>query len=361
LKLKIELDETDRKILRAIEEKGGSLSTSEFSKMLKIPARTIRYRINKMKESNLIREPMIQTYERKLGMGERFLILQSYPDKEEMLSKILDEISIFYHYAPTYGRYEGFVIYAMYPLVTPHLIPQIAEELKALDLVQDYFIFDLVDYTRKKVEISTFLGDESWTWDDWSNQAEKTVESGCELNLDLEEFPSQVPFDFEDVKIITHMVENPSAPLKEVADHTSLSLAQVHKRVKRLEDVGIIRENKKCLSPFEDSMAITIIFKSRENSKNILCAFSKLPFEMTFALESSTQYLVTVSLPSSEVNQFLQRVRFLKKYTQEFFVQVMLVGKSKGYVHLLNSYNENTESWELPETDSLERIRTLAK
>ena len=101
--------------------------------------------------------------------------------------------------------------------------------------------------------------------------------------------------------------------------------------------------------------------RSRENSKNILCAFSKLPFEMTFALESSTQYLVTVSIPSSEVNQFLQRVRFLKKYTQEFFVQVMLTGISKGYVHLLASYNENTESWELPETDSLERIRTLVK
>ena len=157
------------------------------------------------------------------------------------------------------------------------------------------------------------------------------------------------------------MVENPSAPLKDVAEHTSLSLAQVHKRVKRLEDVGIIRENKKCMSPFEDSMAITVIFKSRDKAKNILCAFSKLPFEMTFGLESSTQYMITIDIPSSEVNHLLQRVRFLKKYTQEFFVQVMLKGKSKGYVHLLESFNEKTASWELPQTDSLERIRTLVK
>jgi DNA-binding Lrp family transcriptional regulator len=361
LKLKMELDKIDKKILRAIGEKGGSLSTSEFSKMLNIPARTIRYRINKMKENNLIREPMIQTYERKMGMGERFLILQSYPDKEEMLSKILDEISIFYYYAPTYGRYEGFVVYAMYPLVTPHLIPQIADELKVLEIVQDYFIFDLVDYTRQKVDISTLLGDKSWSWEQWSAQVEKVMESGCELDLALDESPPQVPFDFEDVKIITHMVENPSAPLKEVAEHTSLSLAQVHKRVKRLEDVGILRENKKCMSPFDDSMAITIIFHSREKAKNILCAFSKLPFEMTFGIESNTRYLVTVSLPSSEVNQFLQRVRFLKKDTQEFLVQVMLHGVSKGYIHLLESYNENKASWELPQTDSVERIRAIAK
>jgi DNA-binding Lrp family transcriptional regulator len=359
LKLKIDLDETDRKILKVIEEQGGNLPTAEFSKILNIPARTIRYRINKMKEKKFILEPMVQTYERKLGMGEKLLILQSYPDKEELLSKILDASSIFYYFAPTYGRYDGFVVYTMYPLVRPNIIRDLAEELKALDVIRDYFIFDLVDYKRQPIQISSFIGESRFSWDKWSEDAEKVMKSGCKLKVELEEFPSQVPFDYEDVKIITHMVENPTSTLKEIADHSSLSLAQVHKRVKRLEDTGIIRENKKCLHPFEDSIMIYAIFRSREKAKNILCAFSKLPFQMTFSIENSIQYMVMLSLPSSEVTQFLQRVTFLKRHSEEFFVQVVLEGTSKGFVHLLKAYNEENDSWELPDKDPFESIRTL--
>jgi len=359
--LKIELDDIDKQILKAMEENGGDLSTRDISEKLKVPARTIRYRINRMRENKLLLKPSIQTYERKLGMGESLLLLQSYPDKEELLSKILNEFSIFYYFAPTYGRFEGFMVYTMYPLVTPQIISQVADELKALEIVRDYFIFDLVDYTRQEVKISAFFSPDSWSWDDWSNQAEGVMEKGCKLQLNLEEFPSQVPFDFEDVKIIKYMVENTEATLKEVADTTSLSLTQVHKRVKRLEDTGIMRGCGKCMSPFEEYMGITVFFNSREKAENILCAFSKFPFQMTFSLESSTHYMVTVGLPASEVNQFLQRTRFLKKYTNEFFVQVMLEGTSKGYVHLLEAYNKKTESWELPQTKTLERIRTMAK
>ncbi|MGY5854409.1 MAG: winged helix-turn-helix transcriptional regulator [Candidatus Thorarchaeota archaeon] len=359
LKITIPLDDTDKDILVALQTSKVKLSTRDLSKELGIPGRTLRYRLKKLKEKGILGPPMLQTYERKLGLGEKLLLIQSNPQREDDLVSILDSVDIFYHYSSTYGRYDGYLVYTMYPLVAPEMIKQLADEMVNSKLITDYSIFDLVDYTRKNADVEPLLPDSDWDWSHWSQDIERVFQDGCEIDLGLEAFPKVESFDIKDIKIIKYMVENPTATLKEVSDKLELSLTLVHKRVKRLEETRIIRGFKAKFKPYEDSSVMYLFFKSRTHAKKILCALHKLPFELTIAMESEAQYMVMVVLPASEVNQFLQQTSRFRKFTEELYTQMIVNHHSKGYSHLLSSYNLKSKNWEMPFSDIMREIKKL--
>jgi len=361
LKISVALDDDYRNILSALQEAKKKVTAKQLSDKLGIHERTVRYRLEKLRKKGLLRPPKIQTYERKIGLGERLLLLQGFPDKEEKLRRVLEELPLFYYYASTYGRYDGFVAHAMYPLVAPGIVLQVAEEMKASGLVQDFYIFDLVDYCRKGAEVAPLLPDSDWDWDVWTGEIAEMMEKGCEFDLGLEQFPPTVAFKFKDIKIIQKLVDTPTITLKEVADQLGLSLALVHKRVKRLEEEGIIRGIKPTFNPFDETISIACFFKSTKHAKEILCGFHSLPYEVSFVLENDVRYEVVVTIPPSETNQLLQRLNTFRRYSEEFFIQVVLKGCGKGFTHLLDAYNKETNSWEMPITDMLAKVRELAE
>ncbi|MHA1926918.1 MAG: winged helix-turn-helix transcriptional regulator [Candidatus Thorarchaeota archaeon] len=166
-----------------------------------------------------------------------------------------------------------------------------------------------------------------------------------------------------DIQIIRHMVKNPGGTVKEVGEslEPAMSLTQVHKRVKRLEDSDVIRGVKPAFSPFKAYISVSIFFKSRDHAKKILCAFNKLPYEINLAMENKSTYNIWVMMPASETNEFLQRISVFRKYTEEFFIQMVVKGKGKGYVHLLSAFNLETKSWEMPISETLVKIKEIAQ
>ena len=82
MKLTVPLDDTDIGILSAIQNYSSKISTSQLSEQLGIPDRTVRYRLTKLREQGLLKPPKLQTYERKIGLGEQLLLLQGIPEKK---------------------------------------------------------------------------------------------------------------------------------------------------------------------------------------------------------------------------------------------------------------------------------------
>jgi hypothetical protein len=78
-------------------------------------------------------------------------------------------------------------------------------------------------------------------------------------------------------------------------------------------------------------------------------------------MESSTKYHVQVVLPQSELNSFLSNIDIFRKQSEDFFIQVIVKETSKGYTHLLEFYNEKTESWEIPLNEIIQTIRNSKK
>jgi DNA-binding Lrp family transcriptional regulator len=358
MSLKSSLDPLDLKILHALKEHGTKVSTRELSELLDEPSRTIRYRLSKMKENGILCKAKVQTHERKLGLAEYILIVTSSPSSESALKRLLDEIPTFYYYAPTYGKFEGYFIYTVYPLNTPRMILDLAAELQKKGLIEDYYLFDVVDYQRYEAKLSEL---EDWDWEKWPESLTKIMAKTKEIDLEMEEFPQTVSFDSKDTLILRNMVENPDITLRELGEILDLSQPQVHNRVKKLEESGIIRGYKLSMRPFVESGMTVICFFKSKHARKILLWFDKLPYYHQFTMESRNHFFVQVYLPSTETNEFLKHLRNLKRYTDEMFVQFVLEGKHKGYCHLIDMYSEDTESWKLPYEEFSEKIDAILK
>ncbi|TFH10659.1 MAG: winged helix-turn-helix transcriptional regulator [Candidatus Thorarchaeota archaeon] len=355
--LKASLDPLDLKIIRALEEHGAKISTRELSELLNEPGRTIRYRITKLKEKGIICKAKVRTHERKLGLAEYVFVVSSSTVNESTLKKIIEEIPMFYYHAQTYGKYEGYLIYLVYPLGSPHVVQDIASELKKRGLIEDYTLFDVVDYESKEANLSQL---ETWNWDKWSKNLPKIMAKSKELKLDLEESQEPVSFDSNDTLILGHMVENPDITLRELGKILGLSQPQVHSRVKRLEESRIIRGYKLSMKPYDSTMTIACFFKSK-NAGKILLWFDQLPFHHQITMENKTSYLVQISLPSHDMNELLKNLRILRQYTDEMFVQFLLDASIKGYRHLMDLFYEGTESWRLPYDEFNDVVDRLTK
>ncbi len=354
------LNDIDVQILKKLESEGAKTSTRDLGKILDIPDRTVRYRLNRLREKKILHSPIIQTYERKLGLAEKVLLLRSVPAKENELKEVLDRIPIFYHYASTYGKFDGVIVYSMFPIAGSHMIARLTQEMRESGLIEACYEFDLVDYKRKGASVEAFLPESDWTWEKWYTQIGKVVDDCERIDLGFEEFPQVVSFDFKDIQIIMNMVENAEITLKELSDILDMSQPQVHKRIKNLEDTGIIRGYKPSFMPFKECSSIGLVFKSREHAQEILCALHKLPFFIVFSMETRNHYFVTLSIPSSDTNYFFQGIDKLKQYADEFFIQTILYGTHKGHLHLLSTYNQDTKQWDIPMSDYVEMIRSAS-
>ncbi|MFW9954329.1 MAG: winged helix-turn-helix transcriptional regulator [Candidatus Thorarchaeota archaeon] len=357
LEIALPLNDIDIDILLALEKEGAKTSTRNLSKILDIPDRTIRYRLNRLKEKELLHPLFIQTYERKIGLAEKALFLRSVPSKESALKDILDKIPIFYNYATTHGTYDGFIVYSMFPIASSHMITRLAEEMKDAGLIEDYYEFDLVDYRTKGVNVEAFLTGHEWDWQRWYGEIGKIIDDCETVDMNFEEFPQVVSFDFKDIQIIMNMIENAEITLKELSEILQLSQPQVHKRIKSLEDSGIIRGYKPSFRPFKDGTSVGIVFKSRKHAKEILCAIHRLPFFVSFAMENINHYFLTIYVPSGEMNSLLQGINRIKQYTDEFFTQTLICVTTKGHLHLLKNYNQETKQWDIPVSDYINLIR----
>jgi DNA-binding Lrp family transcriptional regulator len=350
--LKDSLDTLDLKILQAYEELGTKISTRELSERLGEPGRTIRYRITKMKEKGLLCKAKVQTHERKLGLAEYILVVTSHPSTESKLKKVLEEIPAVYFHASTYGKYEGYLIYTVYPLNAPRMVTEFAEALKRNNLIEDYYMFDVVDYRRTETKLDEL---ESWDWEKWAKSLPRIMKRTKGLVSKMEEFPNTVSFDAKDTLILKHMVEDADITLRELGDILDLSQPQVHNRVKKMEDSGIIRGYNLCLKAFDSGMTIIVFFKSEDASK-ILLWFDKLPYYNQITMESSTHFFVQTFLPSSEANDYLKHLRNLKEYTDEMFVQFLVDEDHKGYGHLIDMYDAESGNWKLPYDEFVKTI-----
>ena len=158
------------------------------------------------------------------------------------------------------------------------------------------------------------------------------------------------------------LVEDAETTLKDLGDFLELSQPQVHKRVKRLEEIGVITGYKPYFMPFkgQNTISIACVYKSREHAKKVLHAFHELPFSLNISLQGANQYTVIVYLPASEITNYLQGLNILREYVDSLFVQFSLEGKSKGYAHLFDTFDTETNSWDMPVQEYLETIRKMA-
>ncbi|TFH04387.1 MAG: winged helix-turn-helix transcriptional regulator, partial [Candidatus Thorarchaeota archaeon] len=295
------LDQKDVDILGALDILGGKSSTEELSQKTGYPARTVRYRLQTMRDAAILYPARTFTHERKLGLGENILIIHTTPGSRPILEKLFQKIDSIYYWTSTYGRYNGFIINVLYSLTTPNVSRRLLEAFQKEGLISDSYMFDITDYEHKHGDFSYLDPKHGWQYDwcEWHKKITKNLKSKTnKINTKCDENPSILDFDANDYGLLRSLFDDAMVPQKDLAKQFSLSETQVTKKIRRLESAGVIKGYGSNFSAMSANVGFNLYIEIEEPVARIMNNFYTHPYLGSIMMESRTRWGIRMGLPA---------------------------------------------------------------
>lgn len=356
------LDQKDVDILGALDKLGGKTSTEELSQTTGIPARTVRYRLQKMRDTQTLLPARAFTHERKMGLGETLLIVNTTPGSNPILEKMFEEISSIYFWSSTYGRYNGFVIYVLYSITTPSVPRRLAEAFQKEGLISDFYLFDITDYEHKHGDFKYFDPKLGWQydWSDWHKKIKKSLKSKTNrINTNCDENPSILEFDTSDYGLLRSLFDDAMVPQKDLAKQFSLSETQITKKIRRLENAGVIKGYDSNFTAMSKMLGFNLYLEIEEPVARIINNFYTHPYIGSIIMESRARWGIRLALPAPDIQGFLQGLDLMKPYLKSCVFQINYTYTRGSSTHPYDLFNKETHKWETPISDYLEIISNI--
>ncbi len=112
-------------------------------------------------------------------------------------------------------------------------------------------------------------------------------------------------FDAVDLKILDHLQKNARASNNDLANIAILSASQCHRRVKRLEKIGVIKGYSAEIDPLQVGLEInafvhvTLGTHGENPAKSFIAAIEQIQeIQECYSLTGDTDYLLRVAMPS---------------------------------------------------------------
>lgn len=356
------LDQKDVDILGALDALGGKTSTEELSRITSIPARTVRYRLKKMRDAEILYPARTFTHERKMGLGESLIVVHTTPGSNPILEKMFERINSIYFWSSTYGRYNGYIIYSLYSLTTPNVPRRLAEAFQKEGLISEFYLFDNIDYEHKCGDFNYLDSKIGWNydWKEWHKKIKKNLKSKTKkINSKCEENPSIMEFDTSDYGLLRSLYDDAMIPQKDLAKKFSLSETQVTKRIRRMENAGVIKGYSVNFKLGAEKVFFHLFLEIEEPVARIINNFYTHPYLGTIVIESRTRWAINQGLAAEDVYGFLQGLDLMKPYLKSCVFQVMHKFTRGKKTHPYNLFNKDTRKWETPISEYLAIISDI--
>ncbi len=339
-------DDLDMQILSALGQMAGKASAELLAEILHRPARTIRYRLNKLKRDGYLKFLYALTHDRKLGLADEIITLNLAPNVSN-IGSLFREIPLFYYYGSTYGHHNGHLIHMTYPVKAYNFPQRFCETLVEKKIIDDYFIFDSVDFlsTTGSVEQLDIIRGWQWNWQDWIRNCAGIVTQNERLNLPLELTVKRAKFDAKDIAILRYLKMDAELTLREIGGALGLSQTQVNKRIKRMETDGIIKGYRWTTEPHERPLFIYLFVKVREENDPILNCLLSLPFPKELGIESPNSYLFRIMLSSSDLAPFFRGLDKIRGFFMNYTIQIVHHLHSLQMGSLYSRFDPRTGDW----------------
>lgn len=358
-KSRASFDTKDLKIVRALDKYGPKATMKELSATLKIPPRTLRYRLSRLRAHGYLQPFRYFTYERKIGLGEQIVVLNLSSSEKPFPTEFFVKTPIVGWYSSTYGKMNGYLMNIIYPLESPTLNIKILDSLIGADLISDYSIFNLVSYSIKGLDLSKFDSNGRWKWDwnIWHHQIDSILKSGQTVaKMDLEE-EAQIPFDSKDVYLLKMLHENSNVTQKILSLKLDLSISQVRKRFQRLQEYEVIRGHKPIFTPFSDTLTLMCFIEAGSSVGQILTCIYELPYTLDIYFESLRRIGMRIRLSTSDIVGFFRGLDRMRHLADSISVQILHDTVSFGSSRLYDLYDATEGKWMTQSLEYLEWLR----
>mgnify|MGYP006269546987 CR=1 FL=1 len=357
------LDRKDLDIIDILDKFRSRVSTKQLSDILHIPERTVRFRLDRMRRRGFLQPLHVLTHERKLGLGEIILVIQER-QKNVLTKKLLDKIPYFYRYSATCGKYNGYLVNSVFSLDAPNTIFELVRAMQKSSLISDFYIFEIVDYEVKNMNLAYWSPEKGWTWnwDDWINGIEENLQKNEKINIPMSERPTVVDFDAKDIGILKHMISNAKITSKQLGEILSLSEAQVSRRIQRLEREGVIKGYKSVFNPTSTDKLISFycFFELENLSDKVLSCFYLLPYSFDLLMESRKKFCLRLSLSASDFNGFLRGFQLIKLHLDTYCFQIVQPSAVSRAQEVYNLFSTDEKTWKTPVEEYITDIEHFA-
>ncbi|MFX1263743.1 MAG: winged helix-turn-helix transcriptional regulator [Promethearchaeota archaeon] len=353
------IDRKDLDIISALDEVGAKASAKKLSETLGIPSRTVRYRLSRLRRNGILHPPQAIPHERKIGLGEVFVAMETSRKGTLLLPDVIRSIVPFYWYSESYGKYNGYIAQGMYSLASPSITTTLLRAMQDQSLINDFHVFDVVDFEYKRANYDYFDIDSGWTWDwnEWYHQIEKNLKEPRPILTKMEQNTRIVEFDSNDVLLLEQIVEDSEATQKRLADILGLSETLVNKKLHRLEKTGVIKGYRSVFSPFGNHGMIVLVLELEEPVERVLRSFYQLPFQLYIMMESKSRYCIRFSLSSKDHKMFLRGFDLIRPHVVSYFFQTLHSSHTTRPPIPFYMFDRTSGRWDLPLETSLEIIR----
>ena len=353
----------DLDIINELDKYGPQIPATQISRNLNIPARTIRYRLTKLKEKKLLIPAFVFMHERKLGLGEQILLLEENQKFQSKILQILNSFPIFYWHARTYGKINGFLVHSIFDLSKPDTNSKIISEMIKKNLIKEYLIFQMVDYHHKSMNYKKYLPRSGWTmnWDEWFKSIDNLDVISDILDTNLNESSNLVDFDYKDILILQQLSIDGSITLQQLGNILNLSKTQIRKRILNLKRKNIIKVFKPIFSPIpKDQMLYLYCFiEVGKLKKEFIKNICQIPFSFMFIFESGNRYCIRLNISRKDMISFMNSFELLKEYIDSYFIQFIFENPTARNPELYELYNRNTKTWEIDINSILSKIKNI--
>ncbi len=335
------------KIVRALDKYGPKVTMKELSEILKIPPRTLRYRLSGLRAQEYLQPFRFSTREKRIGLGENIVVLDLSSNGKSFPIEFFEKTQAVGWYSSTYGKMNGFLANILYPLESPTSNVKVLELLKDAELISDYMIFDLFTYTTKGWDFSRFSSNGIWTWNwqEWYKQIDSIIDSGkTDVVFEIKD-ENQIPFDSKDVLLLKMLHENANVTQKQMSLKLDLPISQVRRRFQRLQELDVIKGYKPIFTPFRDTLTLMCFIESLDSIAQILTCMYKLPYTLDVYVESTNRIGIRIRLSTTDIVGFFRGLDRIRHLADSLSVQILHNAVSFESLRLYDLYNATESKW----------------
>ena len=348
---KTKLDKKTAELLALMKRMGGNLSAERLSEIMDIPARTLRYRLAKLREGGHLGNLFTQTHEVKLGLDDSAIFMELGENYNPISVDLMAEFKGVYFMSPTYGKYNGYVIRISSPRNMPKYILKMMDALVDSKLVSKYFVFHNIDYISMAANLTDLDPQNNWKWDwnEWIQKSERQMTKGNQVKLDFDLSQELIDCDGKDLEVLTYTKENAELTHKEIGEKTNLSASQVGKRIRAFHEYGMVKGYRWLFPDSEDTLYILCYLELEEPNHPVLAYFINLPFAKEIQAETPTKLLIRMKMGPEDLVGFLHGYSKLRHHLKYSFLQTVHDYRYVNEVEeVYNLFNPKTCQWDIP-------------
>ncbi len=347
-------------LLEALTELGGTGKAPELGEMLGFSERTVRYRLQRLKEKGYLLRKWPQTLDAKLGLGELGLFMELTEEYRHLSREFLYCFKNFNLHWATYGRYNGYFSAGGFPVDKPETIDKMIQALTQMNIIENWYRFDTVDFIPLSADLSKYHPKTGWKWDwrTWVEKSEKAIKRNEPSGFEVVWDPGTMDYDHKDIAILAEIKEHGHIPPKQISKSVGLSDTQVRTRIRQLTEEKVLRGSIWLIPPTPESMVLYTIVELDSPDNPALSCFRYLPFRMELYIDKPNKYAFRITMNSSDLVGYMKAFETLRTHFNDCFFQIVVNRSSipEGRQSIYRMHNDSTGRWEIPIDDYIRNL-----